>query len=68
MVRIFNSRMEQIAFHTMTAPGRFSTQSRHLLDEKISGVEKSEAWWLSQVSRIGPHTPQARIACGRCVS
>lgn len=56
LVRIFNARMEQIALHTRLAAGKFSTQDRHLLDEKISGVEKSATWWLSQVSRVGPHT------------
>lgn len=56
LVRIFNIRMEQIALHTKTAPGKFSTQNRHLLDEKISGVEKSATWWLAQVGRIGPQT------------
>jgi transposase len=56
LVRIFNSRLEQIALHTRVEPGRFSTQNRHLLDEKISGVEKSATWWLSQVGRIGPET------------
>lgn len=58
LVRIFNLRLEQIALHTKTAPGRFSTQSRHLLDEKISGVEKSATWWLSQVGRIGPQSQE----------
>lgn len=56
LVRIFNSRLEQIALHARVERGRFSTQNRHLLDEKISGVEKSAAWWLSQVGRVGPHT------------
>lgn len=56
LVRIFNVRMEQIALHTRMIAGKFSTQDRHLLDEKISGVEKSATWWLSQVSRVGPHT------------
>jgi transposase len=56
LVRIFNVRMEQIGVHPKQEPGRFSTHHRHLPNEKISGVEKSAAWWLSQVGRTGPET------------
>jgi len=56
LVRIFNSRMEQIALHARQEPGRFSTQSCHLAAEKISGIERGATWWLAKVSQIGPKT------------
>jgi transposase len=54
-VRIFNHRFEQIALHARREPGRFSTQPRHIVAEKISGAERGAAWLLRQVRRIGPH-------------
>jgi transposase len=56
LVRIFNSRFEQIAMHVRHEPGRFSTQAVHVANEKISGVERGASWLLSKVSVIGPHT------------
>jgi len=56
LVRIFNSRMEQIALHARQEPGRFSTQSCHLAAEKISGIERGATWWLAKASQIGPKT------------
>jgi transposase len=56
VVRIFNGRFEQIAFHVKHAPGRFSTQDRHIDDRKRSGIERGTAHHLSQASLIGPHT------------
>ena len=40
LVRIFNSRMEQIAVHVRQEPGQFSTLGEHLVAEKISGIER----------------------------
>ena len=56
LVRIFNSRMEQIAVHVRQEPGRFSTQDRHIASEKRSGVERGAVWYLSRVHWIGQHT------------
>jgi transposase len=56
MVRIFNHRMEPIAVHTRQEPGRFSTLSRHIPAEKISGVERGAAWLLRKIRLIGPKT------------
>jgi transposase len=56
LVRIFNVRMEQIALHARQAPGKFSTQDRHLHARKFSGVERGATWWLMKVSQIGPET------------
>jgi transposase len=55
-VRLFNQRMEQIAFHLQQEPGRFSTQNQHIASEKISGVERGIAWPLRRVALLGPHS------------
>ena len=54
LVRIFNERLEQIALHVKHEPGRFSTQSSHIVGPKISGVERGAAWLLGQVRHLGP--------------
>jgi len=54
LVRIFNDRLEQIALHVKHEPGRFSTQSPHIREAKISGVERGAVWLLGQVRRLGP--------------
>ena len=56
LVRIFNQRLEQIALHPRHEPGRFSTQSQHLANRKISGVERGAAWLLGKVRCLGPHS------------
>ncbi len=55
VVRIFNDRLEQIAFHLRAEPGRFSTDSQHIASQKISGVERGAAWMLDKTRRIGAH-------------
>jgi transposase len=55
VVRIFDHRCRQIAFHSKDEPGRFRTAPEHIASEKISGVERGAAWWLRRVSLIGPH-------------
>jgi len=55
-VRLFNRRMEQIAFHVQQEPGRFSTQNQHIVSEKISGVERGIAWQLRRAALLGPHS------------
>ncbi len=56
VVRVFNQRMEQIAFHVKREPGRFSTQDRHIHPRKRSGVEKGAAYLLNKTSLIGTAT------------
>jgi hypothetical protein len=56
MVRVFNDRMEPVAVHVRHEPGRFSTQSVHIVSEKVSGVERGAAWQLARVRRIGPQS------------
>ena len=58
VVRIFDQRMQQIAIHVKHEPGRFSTQSPHIVSEKISGVERGAAWLLNKAGGIGSHTQQ----------
>jgi transposase len=53
LVRAFNDRLEQIAVHARREPGRFSTQPLHIVNEKISSVERGAAWLLCRVRRIG---------------
>ena len=56
LVRIFNHRWEQVAVHVKQEPGRFSTDTRHVSDRKISTVERGATWLLSKATLIGPHT------------
>jgi len=43
MVRVSNDKVEQIASYPKREPGRFSTDPRHIVSEKISGVERGTA-------------------------
>ena len=56
LVRIFNSRMEQIAVHVRQEPGRFSTRRTHIATEKRSGVERGAVYLLGRARLIGEHT------------
>jgi hypothetical protein len=56
LVRVFNDRLEPIALHSQAEPGRFSTQSQHIVSEKINNVERGAAHLLGQVQRLGPHS------------
>jgi hypothetical protein len=53
LVRIFDARMELIATHVRQEAGRFSTQDRHLLDQKISAVERGASWLLKKTTHLG---------------
>jgi transposase len=55
MVRIFDSRMHQIAVHPTHLPGKFSTLPQHIAKEKISGVERGTAYLMNKASLIGSH-------------
>jgi transposase len=54
LVRIYNSRMEQLAVHVQGPPGTFHTLSEHIHTRKISSVERGAAWLLGRTERIGP--------------
>jgi transposase len=54
LVRLFDQKMRPIAVHAQQVPGRFSTQQKHILPEKISGIERGTTWMLNQADGIGP--------------
>jgi transposase len=56
VVRVFNHRFEQIAMHAKHEPGKFSTQDKHIPQEKRSGIEHGAAYLLNKTALIGPHT------------
>jgi transposase len=58
LVRVFNSRMEQIAVHVHQEPGRFSTDRQHIAAEKISGAERGAAWLLTRIRALGIQAAQ----------
>lgn len=63
-VRIYDSRMQQIALHVRSEPGRFRTDQRHINDRKITGVERGATWLLHKADRIGTqaaHWAQAMV-------
>ena len=55
VVRIFDSRMNQIAIHARREPGNFSTDRAHIAPEKISAVEAGPGPLLGKIVRIGTH-------------
>ena len=55
MVRVFNSRWEQVAVHAKAEPGGFRTAAKHIPKEKVSSVERGADHLLRQVESIGPH-------------
>jgi len=57
-VRLLDQKMHPIALHVQRPPGSFSTQSVHILPEKISGIERGTTWMLRRVESIGPHATQ----------
>jgi hypothetical protein len=54
MVRVFDGRMELIATHIRKDAGQFSTQDRHILSQKIAGVERGAVKLLEEVAALGP--------------
>lgn len=53
LVRVFDSHMQLIATHIRQEAGQFSTQDRHILDQKITGVERGAVWLLQRAGIIG---------------
>jgi len=58
LVRIFNSRMEQIIVHVQVEPGKFQTLQQHIHSHKRSPIEKGTVWLLQKASLIGTHADQ----------
>jgi transposase len=56
LVRIFNTRMEQIALHARQPPGRFSTDPLHIHSRKRAAIENGADWLLDHARLIGRHS------------
>jgi transposase len=56
LVRIFNTRMEQIALHAREQPGRFSTDPTHIDSRKRAAIENGMDWLLDRARFIGPQS------------
>jgi len=56
LVRVFNSRFDQLAVHARREKGRFSTDPVHISSKKISAVEQGATSLLKSAARIGPRT------------
>ncbi len=53
IVRLFNSKMQQIAVHGKTEPGRFQTDDKHIHPHKRHGLEKGVDWLINRTLLIG---------------
>lgn len=56
LVRILNSRFDQIALHARHEMGKFSTASQHLASRKIALVEQGATELLRRARLVGPQT------------
>jgi transposase len=56
LVRIFNSRMQQMCLHPRKEPGQFSTLPQHIHRQKRSDVELGAVALLSRARHVGEHT------------
>jgi transposase len=56
VVRILNSRFEQIAMHARHEIGKFSTSPQHLASRKIALVEQGATELLRRARLVGPQT------------
>jgi transposase len=54
LVRIYNSKMEQLIVHVTVGAGKFQTASEHIHAKKISSVERGAQWLLKRTEFIGP--------------
>jgi transposase len=55
ILRVFNTRFEEIGVHAKKEPGRFSTAPAHIASEKISAVERGATALLRRTTLIGPN-------------
>lgn len=53
MVRLFNDRMEAIAVHVRSEPGKFKTDPAHIHDHKRTLIERGAEWILDRCRLLG---------------
>lgn len=56
LIRLYNTRREQIALHAEAQPGRFTTDPAHLHSRKRHIIERGADHLLDRCRLIGPHT------------
>ena len=56
VLRIYNTRREQIALHALAEPGKFTTDPAHLHSRKRHIVERGLDYFLDRCRLIGPLT------------
>jgi transposase len=56
LLRLYNSRREQIALHALAQPGKFTTDPAHLHSRKRHIIERGADYLLDRCRRIGPLT------------
>jgi len=55
LVRVLNTRREQIALHAEAEPGKFTTDPAHLHSRKRHVIERGADYLLDRCRRLGPH-------------
>lgn len=53
IVRLFNERMEPIAVHVRSEPGKFKTDPAHIHDHKRTLIERGAEWILDRCRLLG---------------
>jgi transposase len=56
LLRLFNTRREQIALHAVAEPGKFTTDPAHLHSRKRHIIERGADYLLERCRTIGPLT------------
>jgi transposase len=56
LLRLYNSRREQIALHALAQPGKFTTDPAHLHSRKRQIIERGAEYLLDRCRLIGPLT------------
>jgi transposase len=54
LLRIYNTRREQIALHALAEPGKFTTDPKHLHSRKRHIIERGADYLLERCRLIGP--------------
>lgn len=56
LLRLYNSRREQIALHALAEPGKFTTDPAHLHSRKRHIIERGAEYLLDRCRTLGPST------------